>query len=267
MRPKIAFGLFFAINFVLFALRNYPRPTHCLPNEPIEAEIDAKLRAEQLDTYSAEYWAYQYPMGKIGGVLEVWKFDTLIPPDSTCADYGAGGGFLLHNLPSELCTRKMGVEVNPFGRANALNEFGIGLFNNSKYLPDGEIDVIISNHVLEHVLCPWCELLKLKHKLKPSTGRIIMVVPHASRDDAWTGNVDTNNHIYAFSPNTLGHLFAAAGFERITVEVLQHQWPDDAINVYQKEGREVFMEKGRVKNAVAAYASSAVQLRIVAYRP
>ena len=94
LRPKLALGLFFALNLVLFAHRyappNCPRvhtsaPPPCPPTvppivEPIDAEIGAKLRAEQLDTYSAEYWAYQYPMGKIGGVLEVSQKHAIAPP-------------------------------------------------------------------------------------------------------------------------------------------------------------------------------------------
>jgi 2-polyprenyl-3-methyl-5-hydroxy-6-metoxy-1,4-benzoquinol methylase len=236
-------------------------------NSVMELDISKKLFADQLDTYSAEYWQFQYPLGKMGGVLELWKFEPLISPGSTCVDFGAGGGFLLHNLPDSLCAMKMGVEVNPHGRANALSEFGLHIVNNSRYLPDDEVDVVISNHVLEHVLCPWCELLKLLHKLKRGTGRAVFVVPHASQRDEWTGTPDVNNHISTFSPNTVGHLFAAAGFERIKVETLKHQWPDNAMDVYQKEGKDAFIQKGMEKNAAAAYPGCEVQLRVIGYRP
>jgi 2-polyprenyl-3-methyl-5-hydroxy-6-metoxy-1,4-benzoquinol methylase len=124
------------------------------------------------------YWDWQAGLGELGGLLERWKFEALIPPGSNCVDFGAGGGFLLHNLPDELCSNKMGVEINPHARKFAMDSFRIPLVNHSMYLGDNWADVIYSNHALEHVLCPWCELVQLKEKLKPNTGKIIFVVPH-----------------------------------------------------------------------------------------
>jgi hypothetical protein len=72
---------------------------------------------------------------------------------------GAGGGFLILNLKE--CDEKLGVEINPLAREEALNERNIHLVASCSDLPDMWADVIISNHALEHVFCPWCVNLQM----------------------------------------------------------------------------------------------------------
>jgi hypothetical protein len=72
---------------------------------------------------------------------------------------GAGGGFLILNLKE--CDEKLGVEINPLAREEALNERNIHLVASCSDLPDMWADVIISNHALEHVFCPWCVYLQI----------------------------------------------------------------------------------------------------------
>ena len=229
----------------------------------VQGEIMKALFSPVETHYNEDYWNFQRPMGEIGGVLEQWKFREYIRPGSNCFDFGAGGGFLLHGLAH--CSGKSGLELNPHAIAHAKNAFGITLHNSTEEsIPDEWADVIISNHALEHVLCPWCELRRLRAKLKRGTGKLILVVPAAGRNDVWLNKPDVNFHVYTWSPQTLGNLVSAAGFDHVKVDVLAHQWPDDPMNVYNNEGEASFIEKGREKNAVSPFGGCEYQLRVVA---
>jgi SAM-dependent methyltransferase len=230
----------------------------------VNRDIVVKLLAPPSDSsyYDAKYWEFQRPMGEMGGVLEQWKFRDYIPPGANCLDFGAGGGYLLNNL--QKCAEKLGVEINPHGIVNARNSFGITLFNSTDLVPENWADVIISNHALEHALCPWCELRKLRNKLKVGTGRLIFVVPAAGRNDDWTGTPDVNNHVYTWSPKTLGNLVSSAGYVDVQVEILAHQWPDNPMAVYRDDGEESFIKQGQVKNQKDPLSGCEYQIRVVA---
>jgi hypothetical protein len=77
---------------------------------------------------------------------------------------GAGGGFLIQSLKE--CDEKLGVEINPLAREEALKERKINLVASCSDLPDMWADVIISNHALEHVFCPWCVALQIHSAFK-----------------------------------------------------------------------------------------------------
>jgi hypothetical protein len=215
--------------------------------------------------YDKSYWDFQRPMGEIGGVLEQWKFREFILPGSNCLDFGAGGGYLLNGL-SKACSGRMGVELNPHAIESAWTSFGIRLRNSTDLIPDDWADFILSNHALEHTFCPWCELVKLLPKLKIKTGKIVFVVPAAGRGDLWTGSPDINYHVNTWSPQTLGALFYSAGYRDVQVDILAHQWPDDPMDVYQREGEDGFIEKGKRKNENSPYPSCDYQIRVIARR-
>ena len=80
---------------------------------------------------------------------------------------GAGGGYLLQKLQE--CDEKLGVEINPFAREDALNERKIHLVASCSELPDMWADVIISNHALEHVFCPWFGDFQIFMQLEKTT--------------------------------------------------------------------------------------------------
>jgi SAM-dependent methyltransferase len=241
----------------------------CTPS-PSVPKSESDLLFHQLfspdDTYyDAEYWEFQRPMGEIGGTLEQWKFRDFIQKGSNCIDFGAGGGFLLHGLQN--CNEKLGVELNPHAVAHARDKFGIQLTNDFKTIPDEWADVIFSNHALEHVLCPWCELKRLLTKLKKGSGRLVLVIPAAGRNDDWTGAPDINFHLYTWSPRTLGNLVSSSGFIDVKVDILAHQWPDNPMTIYQTEGEQSFIAKGQQKNKESPYGGCEYQIRVVASRP
>lgn len=215
--------------------------------------------------YDLKYWEFQRPMGEIGGTLEQWKFRDFISTGSKCLDFGAGGGFLLHGLDN--CKERLGIELNPHAVMHARTVLKIQLKNDIDEIPDEWADVIFSNHALEHVLCPWCELKRLYLKLKKGSGRLIFVVPAAGRNDEWAGSPDVNFHLYSWSSRTLGNLVSAAGFTDVRVDILAHQWPDDPMSIYMSEGENSFIAKGQEKNRNSPYPGCEYQIRVVASRP
>jgi SAM-dependent methyltransferase len=91
-------------------------------------------------------------------------------------------------------------------------------------LTDDHYDVIISNHVLEHVLDPYAVLVSARRKLKLN-GKLVFCVPvddwrvqRSYRPD------DQNNHLYTWSPQDLGNLFKEAGYNIMEVRLIRHAW-------------------------------------------
>ena len=102
-------------------------------------------------------------IGKIGGILNKFKFNYVVKPDLAVLDFGCGGGYLLSTYD---CAKKVGVELNPHARTVAA-EFGIETYASIHEVPSEYVDVIISNHAMEHVENPLEILKQLFRVLKP----------------------------------------------------------------------------------------------------
>tara|TARA_B110000003_G_scaffold247928_1_gene259309 strand:+ start:26703 stop:27356 length:654 start_codon:yes stop_codon:yes gene_type:complete len=171
--------------------------------------------------YNDKYFNdYQKQIGLFGGKANLFKFEKYISNGSTVLDFGCGGGFLLNNLK---CKNKVGVEINPVARNFCNSELGIKCFAKLSEVKNKSIDVIISNHALEHCEQPLNLIKELKNKLKKS-GQIIIVVPLDSFKYKYNAD-DVNKHLYSFSPMNLGNLLENAGFKKITSGNILHKWP------------------------------------------
>jgi SAM-dependent methyltransferase len=168
--------------------------------------------------YDEEYFAWQSKVGSFGGWAEKIKFESVVRPTDTVLDFGCGGGFVLKALD---CSRRIGVEINPAARQMARRNC-VEVFAASTEIPDQSVDVVISNHALEHVPRPLDELLHLFAKLK-SRGRIAIVVPCEGIKMDWRPNVD--QHLYTWAPRNLGNLLVLAGFEVEACGPFFHKWP------------------------------------------
>ena len=122
--------------------------------------------------YDKEYWDYQSKIGRIGGLLNLFKFEDYIEEGSTVLDFGCGGGYLLETIN---CANKVGFEVNDHAIERA-RSVGLTVTNDWDEIEDNSIDTIISNHALEHALEPLVALKNLHNKLSP-TGAMVLVVP------------------------------------------------------------------------------------------
>ncbi|MFA5887108.1 MAG: class I SAM-dependent methyltransferase [Candidatus Nanoarchaeia archaeon] len=182
------------------------------------------MQTKNIQYYNNKYFEWQKTAGKLGGILDLFKFKEFIMPTDKVIDFGCGGGYLLANIN---CAEKKGIEINenawPFAKQNKVD-----VVKSAEDIQDNWADVIISNHALEHTLNPYGELRKLYPKLKKG-GRIVFVLPHEIRSKYIPG--DVNQHLYTWSPMCAGNLFTTAGYKVERVETIKYQWPP----YYQRE--------------------------------
>jgi SAM-dependent methyltransferase len=205
--------------------------------------------------YDNQYFDWQASIGEFGGWANQSKFAEYISATSKVLDFGCGGGFLLKNLR---CGHRVGVEVNP-AAAEFARKNGAEVFGRVEDVPDEYVDVIISNHALEHALQPLEELKSLHRKLAPG-GKIVFVVPCESVSCSYKSN-DINHHLYSWSPMCLGNLFSEAGFSVLESKAYIHKWPPKYKLIAAAGGRPLFDLACRIYGRVARSSS---QVRIVA---
>lgn len=205
--------------------------------------------------YDKKYFDWQVSIGGFGGWANLSKFIKYISHDSEVLDFGCGGGFLLKNIN---CKKKVGIEVNP-SAAEIARKNGIEVFGSVTEVPDGYVDVIVSDNALEHTLQPLEELKVLQKKLKLG-GKIIFVVPCESISYRYKPN-DVNHHLYSWSPMCIGNLFTEAGFSVIESKPYIHKWPPKYRFIAKVGGRRLFDVACRIYGRIER---SWFQVRVIA---
>jgi SAM-dependent methyltransferase len=157
----------------------------------------------------------------LSGTLNREKFADFVRPGDTILDFGCANGKLLLSLEA---AERIGIEVNPATRAEAARA-GLKVFDSLHSVADKSVDVAMSNHVLEHVLSPYSALCQLRGVLRP-TGRLVLCVPADDWRNAtrWQSG-DPDNHLFTWTPLTLGNLLVEAGFNPVSVRIRQRAWP------------------------------------------
>ena len=122
--------------------------------------------------YDKAYFDWQKKIGIVGGYLNKFKFEEHIKKEDIIMDFGCGGGYLLDNFDNK---NKIGFEIN-ISAWDEIKKKGIAVYNNFDDISNNSIDVIISNHAMEHVPNPFNTLKQLYNKLKKN-GKIIIVIP------------------------------------------------------------------------------------------
>lgn len=205
--------------------------------------------------YDEKYFDWQASIGEFGGWANQSKFVDYISSESKVLDFGCGGGFLLKNLN---CSKRVGVEVNPAARETA-KQNGVEVFARVDDVPDEYVDVVISNHALEHALRPLDELKCLRDKLRAG-GKVVFVVPCEAISSRYRPN-DVNHHLYTWSPMCLGNLFFEAGFSVIESKAYIHKWPPMYRYIAAWGRRHLFELACRIYGRLAR---SSFQVRVVA---
>jgi 2-polyprenyl-3-methyl-5-hydroxy-6-metoxy-1,4-benzoquinol methylase len=204
--------------------------------------------------YKEDYFNWQKEIGEFEGQIGLFKFKDYIKPTDSVIDFGCGGGYLLRNLS---CGKKIGIDPNKTAQETAKRN-GLEVYSSIEEIPDNFADVVISNHVLEHVLCPFESLSLLRRKVKVG-GKLIFVVPHHSPCDGFREN-DFNQHLYTWSPLTLGNLFKAAGYNIVKVDTIRHKWPPGYKKIRKLFGRHLFHFASRIY----AIFRNSYQIRVIA---
>jgi SAM-dependent methyltransferase len=143
-------------------------------------------------------------------------------------DFGCGSGTILRNINAR---KRIGVEINEIARIECerlCDKAGVSveLHDGLGAVASGSVDVVISNHCLEHVSAPLDTLTRLCEVLRP-LGTIVLVTPfddwRNGNNRRWRAN-DSNHHLYTWSPMNLGNLLTDAGFQVEFVRVSSQSW-------------------------------------------
>jgi SAM-dependent methyltransferase len=210
------------------------------------------------DIYNENYFAWQRTVGDFGGKANLFKFAEHIKPSDVVLDFGCGGGYLLKNID---CARKLGVEIN-LAAAKIAVENGVECHSALDEISNSSINVIVSNHVLEHVKSPFGVLRKLRTKLVPG-GLLIVVVPCEATTLPYDRN-DTDQHIYTWNPQLLGNLAIQAGYAVVDVFTIYHKWPTNFWDIQRRFGWNIFHFLSRWRGKLK---SNNFRVKLVAQNP
>lgn len=147
----------------------------------------------------------------------------VILPGVRVLDIGASEGCILKAIGDlEPGRHAVAVEPNPLFSAFAVQHAGCKTYDSTEAaLAAGErdFDLIVINHVYEHVKEPVVFLRQLKGFLKPA-GRIYIDVPDVTRYDG----IESLHvaHVYHFGPLSLARAVRLAGYE---IDVLERHDP------------------------------------------
>jgi SAM-dependent methyltransferase len=186
-----------------------------------KGDMGKNISDHYLGEKGQEYFTWQNQGELQRGRINARKFCHYIRPDDRLLDFGCGSGALLLNLS---CKNKIGIEINPAARAEALKA-GLEIYESLESITPKSIDIVISNHALEHVPYPLVILSGLFDCLI-SGGRLVLCLPF----DDWRSQktfvpVDINHHLYTWSPLNIGNLLLEAGYQVEKTWIYSHAWP------------------------------------------
>lgn len=123
-------------------------------------------------------------------------------------------------------TRSAGIELSDSAARHCREERGLDVVAGDLVTTDfgdRRFDLITYNGVLEHVPDPFAHVKKCAELLAPGGRLVVLGLPNLDSagfrlaQKSWIG-LDTPRHIHQFSPASLRHLLAQAGFELTRIE-------------------------------------------------
>lgn len=192
-------------------------------------------KIELIDYYPPNYHSYGRP--KSGLVRQLWrlvlrqkgkKIHKLIGNHGKFLDVGCADGFVIRELEKLEGWRGYGIELNDdiakMGRAKG-TEIQSGMIEDATF-PDNFFDLIIMNHLLEHVTEPRETMLAAKRLLKPG-GFILGEMPNTSSWDAaisgrYWGGLHAPRHLYLMNKLGARALADECGFEVVSISASPH---------------------------------------------
>lgn len=158
---------------------------------------------------------------QLGDILQSRFFAPHLQTCDRVLDFGCGNGSIARQLQRRVRSIE-GLEVNEHSREIA-RASGLTVHSSISAIPAGtQFDVIISNHVLEHIPDVHGTLVRLRALLALG-GRLVVVLPiedfREARNRTWRHS-DTDNHLYSWTPLLFGNLLFEAGFEPLALSII-----------------------------------------------
>jgi SAM-dependent methyltransferase len=148
------------------------------------------------------------------GKIRAARFQPYIESSDFVVDFGAGPGAILFNLN---CRKKLAVDISATARSYCESTYGLETAPDLSQLADGSVDVVFSNHALEHIPNP-IEVLKEIRRVLKKDGRLLLCVPiedlQSAKQKIWEPN-DRDHHLFAWSARLLGNLVSESQFTLI----------------------------------------------------
>ncbi len=156
-----------------------------------------------------------------GYALDLAYFVPYLGTHDRVLDFGCGNGGVLRLLDAHVASAD-GLEVNPHAAAIARGS-GQTVFNGLDELPgDPVYDVVLSNHVLEHVRDVATTLEAVRHSMKPG-GRLLLKLPlddwREAHQRGWS-KTDIDRHLQTWTPRLIGNVLYEAGFEVDDIQIV-----------------------------------------------
>ena len=147
----------------------------------------------------------------------------LMPPGGTILDVGCGTGVLLSLVGAQGRFRLLGVEYRP-DAAQIAGERAATVYTGrleDVELDPESVDLVVMEHVLEHVRDPFATVRHILALLRPG-GLLVGEVPNRSCLDAkifgrYWGGGHVPRHLWMFTPLVLERLLRQSGFNEVTV--------------------------------------------------
>lgn len=163
-----------------------------------------------------------------GRIFQTRYFRPFCSENAVLLDFGCSDGLFLRNLPAH---RRIGVDGSPYALEECTRhcqEIGIPieLHESLDTVVEDSIDVVISNHTLEHLINPVAIPRQMRRVLRPG-GTLVLVTPfddfRSSRNLRWQP-CDKDHHLFTWSPLNLGNLVTEVGFEVEECRIYTTAW-------------------------------------------
>lgn len=147
----------------------------------------------------------------------------LLPAGGTVLDVGCGAGSLLADVGRHGKFRLLGVEYRPEA-AEIARSRGITVWTGELAdadIPDKSVDLVVMEHVIEHVRDPRRTLERIARLLEPG-GTIVgetpnLACPEMRWFDRYWGGGHAPRHLHLFTPDVLSNALRRTGFEDIEI--------------------------------------------------
>lgn len=168
---------------------------------------------------------HQSDSQNLGYEFDAAYFKPYLKPTDIVLDFGCGNGGIMLLLKEEV-KQIDGLEVNP-AAIERVRSLGLTVFSSLSELPEEPVyDVVLSNHVLEHVRDVSTTLERVRKSMKPG-GSLLLKLPledWRSRDQQKWSKDDIDHHLQTWTPKLAANVLYESGFEVENAKVITSAW-------------------------------------------